>query len=164
MLKHNITGTEIFDIDKIFIKSIESTGKYNSISKYIGYPLNFLPYKPTINNRGYDYSRKDDLFLPGIPTSSLISNIKINHVSRIKREEINPFFYDIFPKKNTFNEPKDATYIDDIINPPKINKIKVENTKAIELGVIGYTEGDMVIKKMTQDNIDESKDLDYYEN
>ena len=92
MLKHNITGTEIFDIDKKIIDSIESTRKYNSISKEIGYPLNFKPYKPLVDNLGYDYSRKDDLYLPGVPISSLISNIKTNHVYRNKREEINPFF------------------------------------------------------------------------
>ena len=31
MLKHNITGTEIFEIDKTYFDSIESTKKYNSI-------------------------------------------------------------------------------------------------------------------------------------
>ena len=165
MLKHNITGTEIFDIDKKFINIIESTKKYNSISKEIGYPLNFKPYKPLVHNVGYDYSRKDDFYLPGVPLSRFISNIKTNRVYRNKTEEINPCFYDIFPKKFSYTQPKDETYIDDIINPPKLNKpVTIENTKAIELGVIGYTEGDMVIKKMTQDNIDESKDINYYEN
>ena len=167
MLKHNITGTEIFEIDKTYFDSIESTKKYNSIYSAIGYPLNseyLKPYKrpPVV---GYDYSRKNDLYLPGIPESRFISDIKTNPVNYKKRQEINPCFYDLFPSNHTSNiNPKDATYTDDIIKPPKLNSpVIIENTKAIELGVIGYTESDMVIKKMTQDNINGSKDDDYYE-
>ena len=168
MIKHNITGTEIFEIDKPFFDSIESSRQYSSINTSIGYPLNADYLKPYKRKHvvGYDYSRKNDLYLPGVTESRSVYDIKINPVNHKKRQHINPCFYDLFPSNHNSNiNPKDVTYIDDIIKPPKLDKpVIVENTKAIELGVIGYSEKDMVIKKMTQDNIDESKDDAYYEN
>ena len=38
------------------------------------------------------------------------------------------------------------------------------NTPAIEMGLENYTEGEMVLKKMTDDMIEETGDDSYYEN
>ena len=172
MLKHHIKGTDIFEIDPIVNERLLLTSKYDNIIKKIGYPF-YAETMQSVKNmqihtsyKNYDYSRKDDFYLPYVRESNFIKNIHINKVNNKKREKINPLFFDLLPtqqkNKIIIAENRD---VNDIIHPPKLNKPFVfENTPAIEMGLENYTEGEMVLKKMTDDMIDETGDDSYYEN
>ena len=172
MLKHHIKGTDIFEIDPIVNERLLLTSKYDNIIKKIGYPF-YAETMQSVKNmqihtsyKNYDYSRKDDFYLPYVRESNFIKNIHINKVNNKKREKINPLFFDLLPtqQKNKINI-KENNDVNNIIHPPKLNKPFVfENTPAIEMGLENYTEGEMVLKKMTDDMIEETGDDSYYEN
>ena len=169
MLKHHIKGTDIFEIDPIVN---ERSSKYDNIIKKIGYPF-YAETMQSVKNmqihtsyKNYDYSRKDDFYLPYVRESNFIKNIHINKVNNKKQEKINPLFFDLLPtqQKNKIIIAENND-VNNIIHPPKLNKPFVfENTPAIEMGLENYTEGEMVLKKMTDDMIEETGDDSYYEN
>ena len=172
MLKHHIKGTDIFEIDPLVNQRLLLSSKYDNIIKKIGYPF-YAESMQSVKNmqqhtsyKNYDISRKDDFYLPYVRESPFIKDIHISKVNYKKREKINPLFFDLLPSyhKNEMNISENHD-VDDIIHPPKLNKpFIVENTACIELGVEGYTEGELVLKKMTDEMLLETGDDKYYEN
>ena len=171
MLKHHIKGTDIFEIDPLVNQRLLLSSKYDNIIKKIGYPF-YAESMQSVKNmqqhtsyKNYDISRKDDFYLPYVRESPFIKDIHISKVNYKKREKINPLFFDLLPSyhKNEMNISENHD-VDDIIHPPKLNKpFIVENTACIELGVEGYTEGELVLKKMTDEMLLETGDDKYYE-
>ena len=166
MLKRNISGNELFDVSNITNKKL-NTVNYENVASRIGYPFN-INYVDGLN---HSYRQKSldvtirDYSIFGMYESKKISNIITPSVSRKKNVLYNPAFYELFP-----HVPKDIiidlhkSEIDDILVTPKNVSLYVPDTTSIQYDVDGMTEEQRIIKKMTQDNIDESGDINYYSN
>ena len=165
MLKRNISGQEMFDVSNITNKKL-NTVNYEKVNSKIGYPFN-ITYADGLNHsyrqKHIDVTKDYSIF--GMYESKKISNIIIPKVSIKKNVSYNPMFFELFP-----NVPKDIiidlhkTEIDDILITPKKVSLNVPDTTSIQYDVDGMTEEQRIIKKMTQDNIDESGDINYYTN
>ena len=165
MLKRNITGQEFFDIDGITNKKLNIVN-YENISRKIGYPFN-IDYVDGLKftNRYNMYIKKNDYSLYGMYESKKIANIIPPSIVSKNIYSRHPMFFELFPK-TTKDIVLDLSKseIDDILVTPKNVSLSVPDTTSIQYDVDGMTEEQRIIKKMTQDNIDESGDIGYYEN
>ena len=166
MLKRNITGEEIFNINNIINNNV-SMKKYKGISDKLGYPFNYEIKNNIKQTHQYknieksDYPTANDYSLHALNDSRKISN----DIVYKKKYNNHPLFYDLFPSvTKEIKIDLQSGEIDDIIQTPKKISLSVYDHVAVENGVENMTEEERIIKKMTEDNIIENKDDTYYEN
>ena len=135
-------GVDLFTIEDEMKKSFNVQGKYYDL----GYPFNIDNLKSVNKLQSKNFYIRPEY---------MVRDVKIPDRTKIS-SKINPMYFELFESKK-LKVKEGEEYMNDsanqILNAPKLSSgIKVENTKAIEIGAENMTEEQFIIRRMEEQN------------
>ena len=134
-------GTDLFNVENELKKAFDVQGKYYDLD----YPFNI----DKLRSVGKLQTKK---FY--VRPEYMVRDVKLPDRTKIS-SKINPMYFELFESKK-LKIKEGEEYINDsankILNPPKLNSLKVENTKAIEIGAENMTEEQFILRRMEEQN------------
>ena len=135
-------GVDLFTIEDEMKKSFNVQGKYYDL----GYPFNIDNLKSVNKLQSKNFYIRPEY---------MVRDVKIPDRTKIS-SKITPMYFELFESKK-LKVKEGEEYMNDsanqILNAPKLSSgIKVENTKAIEIGAENMTEEQFIIRRMEEQN------------